>query len=353
MSDAIAVLQCARPDCTVAKSGVCMEGHEPLESCNAFGKLSLALPGEDDEQFSSRDDEHASTFPVSEGVRLPHGEALHPDDVAAMLRARPARFISIIGPRRSGKTTLICSLYDQFLKGTCADFSFVGSQTLLAFERRCHYSRAVSGAEVPDTARTSISDGLRFLHLGLKKQTTGRRLDFVFSDRAGETYSNVLNSVTAAKDLPEIEFADAIVLLLDGRRVCNATERTPALMETRQLLRGLIDGKALGKTSVVQVVVTMYDLIVQSAEQTFLLGELEKFKGILFKSFAESVGALSWHVVAARPEMSGAASDFGVEELLSLWGEDFKAADPRKPLMLTASSEFDMFMARIPEALLL
>jgi hypothetical protein len=115
---------------------------------------------------------------------LPPGEALTPEEVDQLLRWRGATFVTVVGDSHSGKTTLICALYDRFLRGPFAGLTFVASRTLVALERRSHYARVDSGRATPETMRTTISDGLRYFHLAVRPATqVGRDL---LCCRAGE-----------------------------------------------------------------------------------------------------------------------------------------------------------------------
>ena len=191
------------------------------------------------------------------------------------MRWRDATFVTVIGDSYGGKTTLICALYERFRKGPFAGLSFAGSRTLVALERRSHYSRVDSGRVTPETAHTSLQEGLRYFHFAVAPNgQPGKRADLLLSDRSGEVYRSARNNSTVVGTLPEIPQADRIVLLLDGRRVADPIERNGAIQSTRQTLRVFLDNDALGPTSIVQVVTTKFDLIAARAvsERTELVG---------------------------------------------------------------------------------
>src|SRR3546814_15282384 len=81
--------------------------------------------------------EAVDAIPVDEpavGTRLSAGIALSPDGALAVLRRADTRVAAIIGPRDTGKTSLLASLYDLFQTGTAEGFHFAMFYTLADFE---------------------------------------------------------------------------------------------------------------------------------------------------------------------------------------------------------------------------
>src|ERR1043166_5638481 len=129
------VLTCEKADCKVLTTSACAEGHAPLESCPHYGKTPDLHSIDSDEDVEIE----MPTPKVSiELVPISSGEALTPAEVEDFLRWRPATLIAIVGDRDSGKTTLLAALYGCFLKGPFASHLFVGSRTLVGFEKRVH-----------------------------------------------------------------------------------------------------------------------------------------------------------------------------------------------------------------------
>src|SRR5688572_30114227 len=100
---------CAKLGCEVSSTGRCSEGHSPPASCQFFGK-SPNFSADPEFIESAEDDAPA---PPTSVVQLPRGEPLSPAEVDEFLRWRPAKMVAILGERDSGKTTLICALYDR------------------------------------------------------------------------------------------------------------------------------------------------------------------------------------------------------------------------------------------------
>ena len=303
-------LVCRKADCNVPAGGVCSDGHQPPESCPNFGELEPI-----EEEAGS-----AAYMSVGNTVELPTGEALAIVQLEEFLRWRPARFITIVGEKDSGKTTLICSLYDRFLKGLFAGYAFAESRTLVGLERRSHYSRIDSGSAVPDTAHTSIQEGLQFLHLAVTDTEAGHlRHDLMFADRAGETYKNVRIKPAQAKELTEVISAHRVILLVDGGRVAKPTERAGALQAVRQTLRALIEGGALSSTANVQIVTSKVDLIQSHANRASLESQLTDFRGQLQRDFSSRVGMLTFWSIAARDPTGTIPPAHGLAALVREW----------------------------------
>jgi Double-GTPase 2 len=297
MAGQISAKKCGKADCQVAKTGSCAEGHAPLESCPNY----LRQFGGSHVYDGELDPATEGATPDIERVSLPSGEALTFDEVGQFLLWRDATFVAVIGDSHSGKTTLVCALYERFLKGPFAGLGFAGSRTLVALERRSHHSRVESGRITPDTAHTSLQEGLRYFHFAVAPNgQPEKRTDLLLSDRSGEVYREVRDNSNVVGTLPEIPQADRTVLLLDGRRVADPIERNGAIQSARQILRVLLDNGALDLTSIVQVVTTKFDLIAAGPDVQQIDNVLAAFRERLFADFALRLKSLSFHDIAAR-----------------------------------------------------
>lgn len=348
MSLAVQPHKCSRPECKVSETGVCVEGHTPLESCHFFG-----LPTDDvSEKYEEEDNEETTDVLQShEPVRvsLPSGESLTPAEIDQFLLWKPARFITIIGELSSGKTTLICSLYNSFLRGSFADYLFAGSHTLVGFEKTSHHSRIDSGRIAPDTLRTSFLDGLKYFHISLVSNGESKaRVELMLSDRAGEQYQKALNNSDVVSELIEVKKAQHVVLLLDGGRIADPFLRTGAMQAVRQTLRAFLDGGALSATSRVQVVTTKIDLLANIPGKEALDNQLELFRNALQNDFGERLGELSFWKIAARDPSGDFYLAYGMKELLTTWCAPVPIAVKREPLQIALNTEFDRLLSRTP-----
>lgn len=337
---------CGRSGCEVATTGVCVEGQTPPEACPFFGKE----PQEEIDNDEELPADEALTDTDPETVLLASGDTLDVNAVDEFLRWRPAIFVAIIGDRDSGKTTLISTIYDRYLRGPFAGYAFAGSRTLISLERRSHDSRVASGRIRPETPRTSIAEGLRFFHLALVQgEQQELRRDLMLADRSGETYRSARGNSALVADLIEVKKADYIVLLLDGGRVANSEERSGAMQATRQNLRALLDGGALDSSAVVQVVTTKIDLFVDHPERDEINRHMQSFCNRLLQDFGSRVYKLTFWEIAARAPDPEFESALGVEALICSWlnGAGRQSPSVIRPIV-PLKSEFDRLLMRTP-----
>lgn len=347
-----AILTCSRPECGISKTGICAEGHTPLESCPSFGQAEQVEIDEDFETFDAEEEDDSSEGPqLVENTRLilPSGEPLSPIEVDRFLLRKPAKFVTVVGEFDSGKTTLICALYERFLKGNFAGYIFSGSNTLVGFEKRSHHSRVDSGRAAPDTLRTSLHDGLRYFHLSLSHGDTFKpRVELMLSDRAGEEYEKARGNSELVDTLIEVKKASVVVLLLDGARLADPIQRAGALQAVRQTIRAFLDGGALMKHSKVQVVTTKFDLLQSVQIRGSLDQQVEIFQAGLLKDFAGRLGELSFWDIAARDPHGDFSAAHGMAGLLMSWCAPSSINIKPEPLRVALESEFDRLLARIP-----
>lgn len=343
-ASAASALVCGNAECNVDTTGVCMEGHSPAEGCPLIDDpdVNFELDDEPEAQLDSY------IPPISDALGVHLGEALSETDIRDFLRWRSAKRIAILGDLSSGKTTLMCALWDRYLRGPFADMSFVGSHSLVALEQLSHHSRELSGGVEPDTKRTSIRDGVVYYHLAIAPTgNPDKRVDLMLSDRAGEVYHRVRDNSASAQDLTELNDVDRVVILLDGARVAHLETWANATHGVRQLLRGLLDGGALSTLSNVQIVTTKFDLVRASVNCEEVERRLEMFTKSLLSMFSHRLGSLSFSHVAARPaDMLSLPA--GLEELLVEWVKPRKDAMFLDVRTLNLNSEFDRILLRTP-----
>jgi len=346
MADVEAQLRCSKPDCAVASGGGCSEGYDPIASCPYYGgaaddDVDEGVVGyEEGERGSSADDD---LLPLSSG------EPLDASEVDVFLRWRPATFVTIIGDRDSGKTTLVSAFYDRFLRGPFAGHIFAGSRTLVGLEKRSHYARADSGRAKPDTPRTSISESLSYFHFAVRSATPpAARTDLMLSDRAGETYRQARSNSELIAQLTEVPQADRVVLLLDGARIADAVTRAGAMQAVRQSLRAFLDGGGLRQQSIVQVVTTKVDLLERHPEKVTIDNQLDAFKRRLVQDFAARLASLTFWDIAARDPEGVYPPAHGLEPLFLDWVTQHKPAVKPATVSVRLLNEFDKLLLRTP-----
>ena len=278
---------------------------------------------------------------------LSTSEAFSISEVDTLLCVRPVTVVTLVGDAHSGKSTLICSIYDRFLHDVFADRMSCGIQTLVALEKRAHYERLDSGMQTPDTARTPLSEGLQYFHFAFTSLTEPyHREDIVISDRAGELYNRARGNPELVADLEEFPKADIVCILMDGGRLADLEERAGAMQIVRQTLRMLTDTKAVNLNSVVQIVTTKQDLLQQAGDWATLDGRLDVFRKKLNEDFGPRLKSLDFFTVAARDPTGGLDRAFGVDVLLRSWYGQLKSRNLPSISELIAVTEFDKLADR-------
>lgn len=309
---------CSNPDCQIAENGSCLQGHDPVESCPNFGK---SLEAETVTVVEQNETEPATEkHPSTPKLQLSSGQSLTQGEVDDCQLRRAGRLIAIVGDTSSGKSTLLCSIYDRFLRGPFAERSYVASLTLSAFEQLAHLSRAASGALTPNTRRTYMSEGLKYYHLSSAPQSEpGKRFDLFMSDRAGETYRSGMDRPEEFNALPELKLARVIVVLIDGARLSQAAEIHEVLDSARRIVRTMIDGGALDSTQHLQLVLTKRDEVERSGNAADIIERLNAVAQRLEFDYGSQLASITFFETAARDSKSTFAPAHGCDALFASW----------------------------------
>jgi hypothetical protein len=181
-----------------------------------------------------------------EGVGLYSGEELGVEEVSELASELPSRVVAVLGEQDAGKTCFLVCLYLMAMSGDLDDagYLFAGSRTLPGFESRARSGR--SWAEVkPErmSVRTTLRDGrgAGFMHLDLLNVQDGLRHRLLLSDLPGEWTNNLIDSTAQADRMSFVRHSDAILLMIDGRKLDGArrfaeVERTSILIDRLAVL---------------------------------------------------------------------------------------------------------------------
>lgn len=280
-------------------------------------------------------------------VPIASSESYDFEDVGRFLARTDATVVTLLGDRDSGKSTLICSIYDRFLHGPFARLSSAGSLTITGLEQRVHYERVESGRDVPDTQHTSLAEGLRYFHFcTCDEKSSEEARDLLISDRAGELYKNARGNPALESSLIELRVADYLVVMLDGARVANINKQASALFAVRQTLQMLADRQPTFAKYQIQIVITKIDLIETAENAEELRTTLEEFRARLLATFGTRFAGLSFFETAARAEQGEYERAHGVASLLQSWmlGPTSRQIAPAG--LTSPVTEFDLFAKR-------
>jgi len=254
---------------------------------------------------------------ASSGVTLRDGKMLSVAAMDRLSRQQDTTLVVLVGPPDSGKTTLVSSIYEQVRATKIPGLWFTGSQTLMAFEERCHLSRLASNLEEPATERTKYSEEQTFYHLRTRSEEPPHPLTELFLfDVAGEGFRELSTTHDACRRLDALGRADYLAVLLDGKRLTNPRTRYLAIEECINFLQCAKDSNAMANDCEVQVVVSKSDELPADAGKK-LLPEIEAF---IRQRLADQYPKLVFAHVAARPESKSPLEHaHGVAAILKYW----------------------------------
>lgn len=128
--------------------------------------------------------------------------------------------ITLMGLSSSGKTTFVGSLYALLRKRPeILGVTFLDSDTLMGFEKKV-YLRRVKGANKSAVKRTLRSDGSILSIVIADEGNTLKRMVLI-SDKAGESYGDVINKAEEANKHIAVKYANKLVLFLDSEEIIN------------------------------------------------------------------------------------------------------------------------------------
>jgi hypothetical protein len=311
------IIQCGNADCKVAEDRKCVEGLD-LDKCPYYGKPPQPRAAVE------------TVAGETHGVLLPSGDLLTIGDANGVLRRGGSRVIAIVAPNHAGKTTLIASLFELFLRGSIGPYFFSSSSTLFAFERSCHPSRAVSQNVVPKTERTLLTE-VHFYHLATRKDGAPV-IDMLLADRNGEDYRSSTDDPSTAGGFAEIARADTITFLVDGSQLLHLTTRSSAASEVLAIAQALIDGGAIVGRPRVAIVLTKIDLIEKSANRERTMRDFQNLLTQFGKLYGEAFREIESFKIAACPSDTTLPLGHGVCHLLDYWQrESTEPVTPAQP----------------------
>ena len=315
---------CSADACQAPTGGACLEGFSALEECPNF---SLA-PAETAEPASRAGavlltDQASETgeniHEEDQHVILPSGNALTASKAHHLTSEIPTTVVILVGMADSGKTTLLAEIYEKYRQGPFVNHLFAGTQTIMGFERVCHYARAASRGTKEVTSRTikGIEDNL--LHLDLVDRKSRLRKRLLVSDLSGEHFEDATETNDQLRAIPYLRRADHFVLFADAGTLRDLAKRQSLLSQMLVLLRGCAEESLVDRACRLTVVLSRHDLFPNDETDN----ENEAFIELLQKKLTVRANALvndapTFFKLAARPDASGSAP-YGMEEVLSVW----------------------------------
>jgi Double-GTPase 2 len=275
-----------------------------------------------------------------EWIELPDGEELNEEQAGETMKVTPSKVILVAGEDDTGKTSLLCGVYERFLSGEFAGHLFCGSRTLRAFERRSFLQRAESERPEPDMQRTRLPAGqLALLHLELKSKSSPERTALLATDLAGEAFRLIRNDPKECERYPVLGRVDCVTVLLDAERLIS-DERHGHVNSSRTTLRSMLQSEKLRAGVPIILALSKWDAVTAAAEPQ----AREDALAVLAPARGNPTEIVK---IAAAPIASGAVkAGYGLQGLLRTWlGAEPPAGEVPQgnAVDLEPSSAFDLY----------
>jgi hypothetical protein len=268
------------------------------------------------------------------------GHALVAEEGNLIAASEGARVVALMGPTKSGKTTLLLSIYEEFRHGRFADALFAGSRTLLGFEERCHLSRAASEGEDPDTERTKADAEEVLLHLRIRSKATAKTpTNLILCDLSGELFDDAGESTDALIKIPFIGRAAHVVMFVDGNGLSDLAKRHTIRQEFLTLFRASVESKQFTRLTRVDVVFSKQDCVAQSQERLSIEQFQDDIEAVCRARFENHVRSLRFFRIASRPKPNKQ-----LVELFNSWlANDNEAIQPNLSDANSCVRQIDVF----------
>lgn len=284
------------------------------------------------EQASSTSDERNM-------VQLPRAGALLIPEANEVTSDISTRVVVLVGDAESGKTTLMGTIYINFLQGPYQDLRFAGSRTLFALEERSFLALAKSGLHPPGTPRTLYGERQTFLQISLASKDD-LTVSILVGDMSGEYFDRAVDSLDELKKLDFIRRADHLTILVDGAKAADPEKRHVGRARLRQLLRRMMESGLVRKGGV-QIVVTKWDCIAHAGKDAVAFADSEAAELVeVARKFGKPPTTFR---TAARSDYPDLVSPgMGVYDLLNSWLAPREVVDAGEG-PIPSSKPFDLF----------
>jgi hypothetical protein len=264
-------------------------------------------------------------------IKLHQGAALKPDEVYQICRGGNTRIVALMGSIGCGKTTLIAGIFQAFLEGSVAGYSFRRSDSLVAFEEKCFNSRTSSEASVASMPRTSGQVGAEFYHLEVMKDANRSIHRLLLLDLSGEVYEGAMHLKEDAMKLVLLREVDLLVQLIDGKRLSSGATREKVYSDAKGLLRSLTEAQSITEQTPLQVVVSKVDQLVENNVSPEALEGVRSTVAARFTKESQREGFEIREIAASPAQDTTVAIRFGVPDLFESWLNEPETDPPAMP----------------------
>jgi GTPase SAR1 family protein len=312
------LIKCKQPECKVSTTGVCMEGIPLLDNCSHILRIQSVLSEENNEE---QNNEEKNFIELPEDKIYFSGDALLIEECNKVTSSSLTRLIVLAGSAKSGKTTLLASLFQLFQdKNSFVNYKFAGSLTLIGLEKRCFKSRIASERDVAETDRTIKLEYDEFIHLKVKGGT--KKVSLLFTDVSGEKFKDLSNSQDECRKFDLVKRADHFALFIDAFLLSDITTRQTTKTNSLGILRSLIESKMLSEHTYIEVIFSRWDLLLQRENYEDHKKFIESLKQTIIEKFQSTHKRIRFFEIASRPASAkGLDFGYGIDKILPEWVE--------------------------------
>ena len=189
-----------------------------------------------------------------------------------------------------------------------------------------------------------------YLHLRVRREDCSEPIrDVILCDLWGDDFREAKDNVDVCKELTIIKQAHRFVLLIDGGKLSRSESKQRAKNDPLMLLRNCLETGMLGKKSVVDVLITKWDLIQAIDGREEVVSFVEHVEEEVKNRASDRVARLRFARVASQATAGDFALGHGLSEMFpdwveAIWGDDV----PEKGDVMTEglSTEFDKYYWR-------
>lgn len=294
---------CKLENCAFATDGRCIEGRGA--DCPNLVPSDDLIVADDVDSPTGALSESADPFEPLRG-RAP----LELADARLLARRGRCTVAVLVGMPASGKTSLIARWHQLFQAGTVLDYQFAGSHTLPRFEELNWLACLESGTTRPLMGRSSSQFDNCFTHLTVRSSAHGGQTEVLLNDICGETFENIIGSMTFCEGLTALHRADHVVLLVDGAALANRETRHLHVEYASDFMQRVLQSKQCGRHTAVHVVTSKNDRLTGLEPVAAAMEEK-------LAAFETAFGSLTFWRLAARPTDGSMPTNSSIAELFA------------------------------------
>lgn len=293
-------------------------------------------------------DADVSSVEESALLSLPLGNELTCQETYSISATELTSFVVFVGATGCGKTTLVTSIYQQFLQEDFSEkYLFSGSRTLQSFEQRAYYTRSISEQVYAGMQRTPRGSLDSILHLRIWDEQNCVHRNLLLTDFSGEDYESVSGNILAAKeDFNVICAAKFIITILDGEKIAADKYKQAEVQKAIHILHTFNDAGLLHPNAEIIIAISKYDLVFNKHDDA-----LNSFILKIPQKICNQIPALKSRLVlkyiAAMPDdASEIDTGYGINELFGFLMTSHQQKPNAQISTSLITSEFNLFGER-------